>query len=255
MHKHEVLQNVVKHCHGRLLKDEAVMAYLTDKRKITKRTINRFKLGLFPQDLRELFDVVDPKEIRDIGIIKHASQSMFKTRNLIIPVRDVYGKYIAIAGRTLLSEEERKEKGIHKYTNSRYRKTEQLFGLNFAKFKILETGVAYVVEGHFDVMTPHQHSMENIVAVCGAYLSTRQIALLSRYTNKIVLLFDNEEAAQQRALLTVRKKSRPGLEIIAKQPFTADVKDTDEFIRTYSVEKLQERLNFEGSYNDIKPHW
>ena len=183
----EIFVKVIEFCHNRLLKDDKILKYLKSDRKLSIESINKFQIGLFPKDLREMFKIADAKDLRSAGIIKHASSSVFKTRNLTIPIRDVYGNYIALAGRTLLSEEKREKKGIPKYINSVYKKSHHLFGLNFAKNSILEKGVAYVVEGYFDVIMPHQKGMNNVVATCGTFLSTRHLALLSRYTDKIVV--------------------------------------------------------------------
>ena len=105
--KTETLKKVALLCHSRLWNDEAAVAYLRDDRKLTSETIRKFKIGLFPKDLRELFDEIDAKSLRDAGLIRHASKSPFQTRDLVLPVKDVYGNYIALVGRTRLSEEKR----------------------------------------------------------------------------------------------------------------------------------------------------
>jgi DNA primase len=245
---------VADFCHKRLFNNKNSLDYLVEQRKLTIETINKFEIGLFPQNLGELFKVADPKELRDVGLIKHASRSMFKVWDLVMPVRDVYGNYVALAGRTMLSEQERDKKKIPKYMNSTYDKSCHLFGLNFAKHSILKTNVAYVVEGHFDAITPHQHGLTNFVAVCGAYFSTRHLALLSRYTERIVLLFDNEPEAQNRAQRIVEKKGRNGVSLLAKNPLPKDIKDIDQFLKSHSAKEIMKILEPDEEYN-IKPFW
>jgi len=251
----KIFARVAGFCHNHLLRDEEVMAYLLEKRLITKEFIDKFQIGLFPQDLRELFDIEDPKKLRELDIIYHASYSRFKTQNLIIPIKDTYGNYIALGGRTLLSETDRTKKAIPKYMNTIYKKSNHLFGLNYARESILRSGTAYVVEGYFDVIASHQHGMENVVAVCGKYLSTRHIALLSRYTDNIVLLFDNEVEAQQRADNIVEKKQYDGIILSATNPFPNNVGDIDDYFREHSVQELMSILNSKGKYGNIKPLW
>lgn len=231
------------------------MTYLHDERKLTDKTIRKFKIGLFPKDLRELFKEIDAKTLRNAGLIAHASKSPFQTRDLVLPVRDVYGNYIALVGRTRLTEEKRQGYNISKYYNSIYSKGQHLFGLNLAKKSIIEAGVVYVVEGHYDVIAPHQAGMTNVVAVCGSNLSTRQLALLSRYTDKIVLLFDNEPKAINVASQIVQKKQQEGLTLIAQNPFPEDVKDLDEYLRKYSLESLREKLEKASEFDNICPAW
>lgn len=230
-----VYEKIAKLCHRRLLRDNDSMEYLSN-RSISEESISKFEIGLFPQDLRELFVLVDPIELRTSGIIFHASSSRFKTQDLIFPVKNVYGEYIAIAGRTRLSESEREKKKIPKYMNSTYAKSQHLFGLNFAKFSVLKEDVVYVVEGYFDVINPHQNGIYNIVAVCGKYLSARHVILLSRYTNNIVLLFDNEEDAQIRAHMIASKRQCAKINLKVENPFDGtDIKDIDDYLTKYSA--------------------
>ena len=247
-----IFEIVSKFCHKRLLQDENVLKYLKN-RKLTGETIEKFEIGLFPQDLRELYSIVSPEDLKKADIIYHASSSKFKTQDLIFPIKNVYGEYIAIAGRTRLSEKQRRR--TPKYINTIYAKSHNLFGLDLAKREILKERKVYVVEGYFDVITPYQNNIKNIVAVCGKYLSNRQIALLARYTNKIVLIFDNEEEAQQRANKIAEKKQYDGIEIIAKNPFkNTEVKDIDEYLTKHTTKELLSLLE-EGDYANIEVLW
>ena len=250
----DIFIKVTEFCHDRVLQDGKIMSYLKDKRKLDLESINKFQIGLFPEDLRELFQIADPKDLRSAGIIRHASFSTFRIQNLVMPIRNAYGNYIALAGRTLLSEKERGEKGIPKYKNSVYKKSHHLFGLNFAKNSILKTGVAYVVEGYFDVIMPHQKGMNNVVATCGSFLSTRHLALLSRYTDKIVIILDNEPVAQEKAQKIVEKRQYEGLSIVAENPLNDESKDIDEYLRNHTLESLLANLE-KGNYDNIKPLW
>lgn len=251
----KVIAKVSEYCCKRLFEDEAALGYLRDGRNLSEETIRRFEIGLFPQDLRELFELADPKSLRDAGVIKNASKSVFKTWDLVMPVRDVYGNHIAMAGRVRVSEEERDRRGIPKYINSVYKKSQHLYGLNFAKRGILEKGVAYAVEGLFDVITPHQKGLDNFVGICGKQLSTRHIALLARYADRIVLVLDNEDEAQECARKTVEKKQYDGVSLAAFNPFPEGIKDVDQFLRARPAEELLSSFNRKEGYGSIKPLW
>lgn len=252
-----IFAKVANFCHKNLFKNEEALDYVCYKRKISTEFINNFELGLFPQDLRELFEIIDPKDLRSHGIIKNASTSTFKVHNLVLPIKDVYGEYIALAGRTLLTESEREKQHVPKYMNSVYKKSHHLFGFNLAKHKILQNNIVYVVEGYFDVIMPHQKGIDNIVATCGSFLSVRHIALLSRYTNNIVVIMDNEPEAQEKARKVVEKNNYDGINLSYMNPLENSAsKDIDEFLRTNSVEEFKKRLRIgEESYADIKPLW
>jgi DNA primase len=244
----KVLGIVSQYCHEKLLKDNEALDYLLNERRLSRESLDKWEIGLFPQDLRELFDIIDPKELRSSNVVKNASRSMFQNHDIVMPIKDVYGNYVAIAGRTRLTDEEREKIKVPKYINSTYSKTHHLFGMNFAKHSILKTDVVYVVEGYFDVIMPHQKGFENIVATCGAYLSTRHLILLSRYTNNVVLFLDNEENAQDKAQKIVEKKQHDGLNLSRLCPLPDGIKDIDQFLRNNSIMDFKSLLQPQKAY-------
>jgi len=224
-------ERLVDVCHNLLLGNDKLLHYLKDKRGLSSETIRSCKLGAFPVDLRVLFQHIDPGELKENNIIWAADRSPFQQYPIIIPVRDFMGNTIAIAGRTLLSEQKRKELGIPKYRNSNYTKTAHLYGLDKAKKAIRELNQVYVVEGYFDVITPHQAGIRNVVATCGTIFSLRQLIVLARYTDNVCLLFDNDEAGHMSANRLMQKLGDS--EINLEYRFTPDgFKDLDELLRS-----------------------
>lgn len=246
----KIFKKVAEICNNHLLSNDEVLLYLNN-RGINQKSINKFQIGLFPKNLKILFDELDPKELRLAGIIRNISESKFHIQDLVVPIRDVYGNYVALAGRTRLTDEERKKRNIAKYMNTPYSKRNHLFGMNFAKKYIIKYNAVYVVEGYFDVISPHQYNFNNVVAVCGAYLTLRHFALLARYTNHIILLFDNEPEAIERAKRTVERRKQEDLIIEAVNIFPKNIKDLDEYLKTYSIKDL--RVALDGY--DIEPIW
>lgn len=236
-----IYKQVAEFCHFNLLKNEEALNYL-DNRKISLDSIKKFQIGLFPQDFNNLFNLIDIKKLKMFGIIKTASSSPFRIQNLTFPIKDVYGNYIALAGRTMIDEGKRIEYSIAKYKNSIYKKSHHLFGLNTAKHSILQNNKVYVVEGYFDVIAPHQHGISNVVATCGTFLSVRHVALLARYTNNVVVVMDNEIVAQQKAKKIVARKY-DGINVSLLNPLEDQTeKDLDEFLRNHEAKELIIRL-------------
>lgn len=183
-------------CSDTLKKNNTMREYLKT-RKMNNDTIEKFNVGAFPTNLKILLREFEPRFLLETGILYKADQSPFKFYPLIIPIRDVNNNFIGIGGRSMLSELQRRSMGYPKYKNSTYDKAHNLFGLNYAKQSIRETGSAILVEGYFDVITSHQAGIKNVVATSGTYLSSRQILLLSRYCENIKLLFDNDDAGNR----------------------------------------------------------
>jgi len=200
---------------------------------MTNKTIKEFGIGAFPSDLRRLFNEfsLDPVELRENGIIWNAEHSQFKLYPIVIPITDIHGSPIAIGCRTLISESERKDIGLPKYKNSVYKKTSNLFALNKSYQSIRKNNLAIVVEGYFDAISAHQNKITNVVATCGTMFGKKQLAILSRYTNNICLLFDNDAPGRTSAIKAEKNlKDIDGAKIFLR--FTPDgYKDLDEFLR------------------------
>jgi len=215
-------------CYDQVHKHKIVREYLK-KREISRKTIDKFYLGAFPSDLRVLLKEFDVEFLKKNGIIYQADKSPFRFYPLIIPIWDVNNNFIGIGGRTMMSEEQRKSFGYPKYKNSEYAKAHHLFGLNYAKQAIREKNAAIVAEGYLDVISSHQAGLTNVVATLGTYLSPTQTMLLSRYSENIKVLFDNDEAGQRASEKFIKRCATEGVNL--KEIFLPDgYKDIDEYI-------------------------
>lgn len=228
-------------CHDLLCNDRNLFEYLKD-RGLKASTIKNYKIGAFPKDLRLLFTRISAKELVQNGIIWNASKSRFNTPcmySIVIPVKDQYGSAVAIGCRTTLSDVERKKieervgDSVPKYKNSEYKKSQFLFGLDKAIGSIRENDKVFVTEGYFDVISAHQAGVKNVVATCGTLFSRYQLMILSRYTNNVCLLFDNDRAGTINARKILDKFGKD--EIIKMNiscKFTpSGYKDIDEYLR------------------------
>jgi DNA primase len=231
-------EKLVGICHDLLYRDKQLFDYLKN-RNISASTISKYKLGAFPKDLRILFDRMHPEELMDNGIIWNAYESPFKYGDnnkiyypIVVPIQDMENNFVAIGCRTLLSDEERKLVGIPKYKNTEYKKTSFLYGLNYAIEAIRKHDIVFVVEGQFDVISCHQAGVHNVVGTCGTIFSKRQLIILSRYTNNIVLLFDNDVPGHNSATRVKQKmedEKRISANLVCR--FTPEgYKDIDEYL-------------------------
>ena len=216
-------------CHSLLENSLTLQNYYLKERCLTKETIDKFVLGYFPKDLRELYKFIHPEDLKKQDIIWQADKSLYQLYPVVIPIRDFTGKTIALGHRTLISDEKRKELNIPKYRNTSYSKSYHLFGLDSAIDSIRKNDLAFVVEGYFDVIFAHQCGFKNVVAPCGTALNNKQLILLSRYTNNICLLFDNDEPGRHSANRIYKKIDKQEMNISIKH--TPHGKDLDEFLR------------------------
>jgi DNA primase catalytic core len=178
----------------------------------------KFQFGYFPP-IKELsclsdqvgmeyltkLELIYHKQIEDSTGLRNINFSYFENHPLTLPFKDQYGKVIALVNRSLLSEEERKQKNIIKYKNTVFKKGNYLFGLFENKQAILNKAVVYLVEGQFDVIKAYEKGIDNVVALGSSYLTAYQFGVISRYTDNLILLLDNDEAGEK-GRMSAKKK-------------------------------------------------
>lgn len=204
----EINQAAAVYFHHLLLhSDEAARAraYL-EKRGLQPGTIDRFQVGYALDQWDALLRYLTGKgyavaDVAEAGlIIEREDRSGYYDRfrgRVIFPIRDPQGRTLGFGARIL-------GEGTPKYLNSPqtalFDKGSVLFGLDQAKAAIRTTGQAVLVEGYMDVLTAHQHGIQNVVAQMGTALTEAQLALLKRYTRRFVLALDADLAGDQATL-------------------------------------------------------
>ena len=219
---------------------EVARAYLK-KRAILPETATRFGLGYAPDKWNGLYDFLQSKgftqsEIKESGLFNTGKNGKiydsFRGR-LMFPIFNVMGELIAFGGRILGD-------GQPKYINSPetivYSKQRNLYALNFAKKSNLKQII--VVEGYMDVISMHQAGVTNAVASLGTALTERQLDLLEKYCQEVVLFYDSDKAGQNAALrglkmLMSRKKKHSAMTTKIRVAKVPNGKDPDEFIREF----------------------
>jgi DNA primase len=221
--------------HSRGINDEAIAAWQlgwsgTDWHFITPKLINQ-----------NWFEPANK-----LGIIKRTDNGNnydgYRSR-ITIPISDRNGRYIGLAGRFIEIDEADKGKNYPKYINPAecelYNKSAVLFGLNKAQKAIREKGCAIMVEGNFDVITPHLKEIENVVGTSGTAFTKTQMSQLKKFTTKVVLMFDNDDAGCK-----AFNRSLPELLQLGFQVLRADYaeKDPDLFFQVNAEVKTEDAL-------------
>ncbi|GAB4274852.1 MAG: DNA primase [Coriobacteriia bacterium] len=115
---------------------------------------------------------------------------------VMFPITDLAGNVVGFGGRVLGD-------GHPKYLNSQetpvFSKSRILYGLDKAKADIVREKTAVVVEGYTDVIALHEAGMKNVVATLGTALTAQHVRLLARFAERVVYLFDGDEAGRRAA--------------------------------------------------------
>ena len=157
---------------------------------------------------------------------------------VIFPVHTLSGKVVAFGGRVLASA----TKGVKvKYVNSPesdiYKKSNELYGIYFAKQAIVKQDRCFLVDGYTDVISMHQSGVENVVASSGTALTPGQIKLIHRFTNNMTILYDGDSAGIKASLRGIDMLLEEGMNI--KVCLLPDGEDPDSFARQHNATEFQ----------------
>ncbi len=222
---------------------QASKSYLDSRLNETSQDLFRF--GYFPgvQDLAALVDLVGEEALQKEGLFynREIEDSLFPRKiptcyfedyPLVMPFRNPYGQPVGLVGRTLLSDKEQQEKKISKYKNTKdsldFRKGNLVFGLYENKQHILDRGCVYIVEGQFDVIKAMEIGFRNIVALGTSSMTPYQFSVISRYSNNMFLLLDNDFSGQKGRKRIISKFGH--MANIRNFYLSDDFKDIDEYI-------------------------
>jgi DNA primase len=218
---------------------QASKSYLDSRLNPESQT--KWGFGYFPdiQNLSVLTDLVGEEALMKLELLtasriedslspRRVMRDFFEDHPLIMPQRDTYGKVVALVGRTLLSETARQAKKLAKYKNTIFKKGNYLFGLYENKQNILDRGCVYIVEGQFDVIKAVEKGFKNIVALGNSSMTAYQFSVISRYSDNLFLLLDNDEAGQKGRKRIISKFGQ--LANIRNFYIPEEYKDIDEYI-------------------------
>ncbi len=176
--------------------------------------VNRFLIGYSPDSWDELTRYLKARKFSEDTLVAAGLSSRAKTGRLVdrfrgrvmFPIHDLRGDPVGFGARLLHGDGP-------KYLNSPetaiYHKSRLLYGLHCANSDIVRAGQAVVVEGYTDVIGFALADMPVAVATCGTALGEEHLDLLRRFTERVVLAFDADEAGAGAALRGF-EKSVPG---------------------------------------------
>ena len=177
------------------------------------------------------------KQLIEISILKEGENDKvydyFRDR-LLFPITNYKGDICGYAGRTP-KPSDKNPKYINSPHTPLYKKGEHLFGLDQSRSAIAKAEEVYLVEGYTDVMTMHEHELENVVASSGTALTSEQCKLIKRFCKKVIQVMDGDEAGIKAMKRNVDILTEHGIYskvlIIPKDKKTKEEYDPDSFLR------------------------
>jgi DNA primase len=238
--KNERLYNInklaVDYFHQLLLTSpsaEKARSYIA-RRGISEEAINAFKLGYSPNSWDSLKQFLTERDFTEAELItagliieaeSAASYDRFRNR-LMFSINDVKGRTIGFGARVL-------DDSMPKYTNSPdtplFYKSSCLYGIDLSREAIRQQDMAVIVEGYMDVIAAYDNGFNNVIASMGTSITDKQVIILKKLTNNIVLALDADIAGEEAALRGIIFENSLGAEV--KVAVLPRGKDPDEVIR------------------------
>lgn len=244
---------------------EMAKAYI-EKRRLSRATVVRFGIGYAKDSFNDLLDYLTGEgfsvdEIKEnflCGISQKNGRpfDMFRNR-LIIPIIDTSGNVIAFGGRVL---DDSKPKYLNSSDTVVFKKSRNLFALNYAKNAILgdvaengshtKPGEMILCEGYMDVIAMHQAGFRGAVATLGTAITGDHARLISRYAKTVYLAYDSDAAGQNATQKAIKMLNDVGLD--AKVIKMDGAKDPDEYIQKYGAGAFSKLLGGSEGQTDYK---
>lgn len=225
-------------------------------RGLREDIIKKFHLGYSPTDYQAYTNAALSQGIKLEHLVALGATVNTGTRTydkyagrVMFPIHSISGKVVGFGARTLKAD-----KNVAKYFNPPesevYNKSENLYGIFYARQAIIKKQKCYVVEGYADVISMHQAGVENIVAPCGTALTTGQIRLLKRVLPSVgntladekyvTMLYDGDSAGQHAAIKNGKLFLAEGLNVrVVTLP---PEEDPDSFAQHNNADVVQKYL-------------
>ncbi len=175
-------------------KSKKAKEYLAS-RKFNEQDLKRYGISFIDSNVEDFQRFCDKNKIsnfdlKKLGFISSNDNFLFRNR-IMFPILNFRSETIAYGGRAL-------EDFGPKYLNSSdsvlYKKNRNLYFTKEFISSVKKKGYAILVEGYFDVLSLNQLGYSNSASPSGTALTIQQLEAISRYSNKILLCFDNDEA-------------------------------------------------------------
>lgn len=225
-------------------------------RNINAESQKLFGIGYSPTDSRLISSYLLKKNFSESELIESGTFGKSRYGNqlydrfsgrLVFPLIDYRDKIVGFSGRILPGVKKELAKYINSPETILYHKSQTVFGINLSKEAIKKEDEVIVVEGEFDMISPYQAGIKNIVAIKGTAFTEDQIHLLKRYTKTLVLALDSDFAGNKAAFKSIEIAEKADMEIKVAR-FGENFKDPDEAVN-------QDKTGFLKAIKEAIPVW
>lgn len=200
------------------------------QRGISKETAVYWKLGYCPVN----YNPICYKE----------EQFPFWTKmwgGLTIPIFSANGELVSISRRKVVEVKNREKNP--KYDHYIFGARSTLFGLYQNKANIFMNNRGIITEGQLDVISAWQRGIRDVTCSFGAHAGVAHLVSISRYTDNIIIVYDNDEAGEKGIKGAIKAARNLRIKVKIKNPFQNGM-DLDQWVKTHSKEEFYNILDY-----------
>lgn len=220
------------------------------KRGLDDETIKTFGIGLARQERNILYKILSDLNIStldmiDSGLIKSKDNSYYDLfiKRIMFPLKDEEGNILGFSGRIFNNPDKNQPKYVNSPESVIFKKNSNLFNINNAIPEIRKKHRVILHEGQMDVIASYRSGLKEAVCTLGTALTKEHCMLLKKYTNDVVICFDNDNAGKKASLRAIDLLKSYGFNV--KLVLLKDFKDPDEFV--FKKSKEEYALFFENN--------
>ena len=244
---YEIMREAQSYFSVSINNSEEALKYMNN-RDFSIEDIRKFEIGFALNKWDGLLNYLNEKkydtnDLIELGLVrKNENGNIFDyyRNRIIFPIYNDSMKLVGFGGRTI-----EKDSSIPKYVNSPdskiFKKGKELFGLYNKGENIRKKGLAILMEGYLDVLTAHKYGFNNSIASLGTSFTNEQAELLKKYTQNVIIAYDNDDAGTEAIIKVANILKRNDFNIRCLT-IENEVKDPDEYLRKYGRKKFLEIL-------------
>lgn len=207
-----------------------------EKRELSDKIISTYGIGYAPNTFDALTNYMTKKgytkeELYQAAVVGRGQKGnyydYFRNR-VMFPIIDIKGRIIGFGARVL---DDSKPKYLNTPDTPVFKKSNNLFSLNFAKKNTMDTII--LAEGYMDVISVYAAGFTNVVATLGTAITSEQARIIAKYAKQVVVAYDADSAGQKAVHRAMNLFAEVG--IPTRILNMSGAKDPDEYIKKFGA--------------------
>ena len=244
---YKIMKNAHSYFSETINNSEEALGYM-NSRGFSIEDIRRFQIGFSRNTWDGLLSYLigkgyDTDDLIELGLVRKNEEGKvfdYYRNRIIFPIYSNSMKLVGFGGR-IISSDGNTPKYLNSPDSKIFKKGKELFGLYNKGEKKKKKGLAILMEGYLDVLTAHKYGFNNSVASLGTALTNEQAELLKKYTQNVIIAYDNDSAGREAVVKASNILKRNDFNVRCLS-INGEAKDPDEYLRKFGRKRFLEIL-------------